>query len=168
MAGESCAGAPATQLPALPRCPHCGCAALFLVRVVPPRRFKPPVSDSSWKLSTPLPPTRHAKTDFQERWPHLFCLPPAQPRRSLPRMAATSQNKVPTTTNPARPGLALCLATFGSSLPAGCDTLHCTKFVQGSAVQFNSSVSAMPDHVPQNSHTLVPGTADTLLLCWAP
>jgi hypothetical protein len=36
-------------LPTLPRCPHCGWAALFLVRVVPPLRFKPPpaVSDSS-------------------------------------------------------------------------------------------------------------------------
>jgi DNA-directed RNA polymerase subunit RPC12/RpoP len=34
---------------ALPRCPYCGWAALFLVRVVPPLRFKnpPPVSDSS-------------------------------------------------------------------------------------------------------------------------
>ena len=41
--------APATQLPVLPRCPHCGWAALFLIRVVPPQRFKlpPPLSDSS-------------------------------------------------------------------------------------------------------------------------
>jgi hypothetical protein len=37
------------QLPTLPRCPHCGWAALFLVRVVPPLRLKPPpaLSDSS-------------------------------------------------------------------------------------------------------------------------
>ena len=36
-------------VPTLPRCPHCGWAALFLVRVVPPLRFKTPptVNDSS-------------------------------------------------------------------------------------------------------------------------
>ena len=33
----------------LPRCPHCGRAALFLVRVVPPLRFKaePAIADTS-------------------------------------------------------------------------------------------------------------------------
>ena len=33
----------------LPTCPHCGWAALFLVRVIPPMRFRPapPLTDSS-------------------------------------------------------------------------------------------------------------------------
>jgi hypothetical protein len=40
--------APATPARALPRCPHCGWAALFLVRVIPPLRRQPPaVIDSS-------------------------------------------------------------------------------------------------------------------------
>jgi len=41
--------ADATEAPTLPRCPYCGWAALFLVRVVPPLPFKvpPAVSDSS-------------------------------------------------------------------------------------------------------------------------
>ena len=46
------AGAPEAPQPeprSLPRCPHCGRAALFLVRVVPPLRFKaaPPITDTS-------------------------------------------------------------------------------------------------------------------------
>jgi hypothetical protein len=46
-------GAPAPTVPAtptssLPKCPHCGWAALFLVRVIPPlRRQAPAVLDSS-------------------------------------------------------------------------------------------------------------------------
>jgi hypothetical protein len=39
----------ATKERTLPRCPHCGWAALFLVRVVPPLRFQaaPPITDTS-------------------------------------------------------------------------------------------------------------------------
>ena len=39
----------ATKERTLPRCPHCGWAALFLVRAVPPLRFKaaPPITDTS-------------------------------------------------------------------------------------------------------------------------
>ena len=36
------APAPAPTVRTLPVCPHCGWAALFLVRVVPPQRFQPP------------------------------------------------------------------------------------------------------------------------------
>ena len=47
--GQPTAPAPAPTLRTLPVCPHCGWAALFLVRVVPPQRFQPPpaVADSS-------------------------------------------------------------------------------------------------------------------------
>ena len=48
------------------------------------------------------------------------------------------------------------------------DTLHCSSPVAGSAVQFNSSVPAMPDHPKRTFATPPhPGTADTLLLRWA-
>jgi hypothetical protein len=41
--------APEPEPRSLPRCPHCGWAALFLVRVVPPMRFKagPAIADTS-------------------------------------------------------------------------------------------------------------------------
>ena len=45
------------------------------------------------------------------------------------------------------------------------DTFHCNSHVAGSAVQFNSSVSAMPDYPTRTSATPPhPGMADTLLL----
>ena len=45
------------------------------------------------------------------------------------------------------------------------DTFHCNSQVAGSAVQFNSSVSAMPDkHTRTFAAPPHPGTADTLLL----
>ena len=40
--GQPAAPAPAPKLRSLPVCPHCGWAALFLVRVVPPQRFHSP------------------------------------------------------------------------------------------------------------------------------
>jgi len=40
--GQPTAPAPAPTLRTLPVCPHCGWAALFLVRVVPPQRFQSP------------------------------------------------------------------------------------------------------------------------------
>lgn len=46
--GVSEASVPPTPVRALPKCPHCGWAALVLVRVVPPLRRPPPmVSDTS-------------------------------------------------------------------------------------------------------------------------
>jgi hypothetical protein len=47
--GQPAAPAPAPKLRSLPVCPHCGWAALFLVRVVPPQRFHSPpaLKDSS-------------------------------------------------------------------------------------------------------------------------
>jgi hypothetical protein len=48
------------------------------------------------------------------------------------------------------------------------DTLHCRQEIAGSAVQFNSSVSAMPPKPPRTFEApLHPGTADTLLVRWA-
>jgi hypothetical protein len=45
------------------------------------------------------------------------------------------------------------------------DTFHCNSQVAGSAVQFNSSVSAMPDTPTRTFATPPhPGTADTRLL----
>ena len=45
------------------------------------------------------------------------------------------------------------------------DTLHCTSYVAGETVQFNSSVSAMPSNQSPHSIVLVAQrTADTLLL----
>jgi hypothetical protein len=48
-AGPAAPGAPSPSPRSLPVCPHCGWAALFLVRVVPPLRFAPApaLSDSS-------------------------------------------------------------------------------------------------------------------------
>jgi hypothetical protein len=40
--GQPTAPAPAPTPRTLPVCPHCGWAALFLVRVVPPQRFQSP------------------------------------------------------------------------------------------------------------------------------
>jgi len=40
--GQPVAPAPAPKPRSLPVCPHCGWAALLLVRVVPPQRFQPP------------------------------------------------------------------------------------------------------------------------------
>jgi hypothetical protein len=49
--GQVLAPPPAAKPRTLPVCPHCGWAALFLVREVPPQRFQsvsiPPVTDSS-------------------------------------------------------------------------------------------------------------------------
>ena len=47
--GINVAAPVATKERTLPRCPHCGWAALFLVRVVPPLRFQavPPITDTS-------------------------------------------------------------------------------------------------------------------------
>jgi hypothetical protein len=59
--------------------------------------------------------------------------------------------------------------TRSGSEAGGCsgDTLHCSSDVAGSAVQFNSSVSAMPSHLSRTFATPAhPGTADTLLLRW--
>ena len=54
--------------------------------------------------------------------------------------------------------------------PVPSDSFHCQPGVSGSAVQFNSSVSAMPATTPKDRSLLPPaGTADnTLLLCSAP
>ena len=47
------------------------------------------------------------------------------------------------------------------------EVLHCNSPVAGSAVQFNSSVSAMPDKPTRTFATpLNSGTAETLLLFW--
>jgi len=47
----------------------------------------------------------------------------------------------------------------------GFDTLHCSMSATGSAVQFNSSVSAMPPYLSRTFEApLHPGTADTLLV----
>jgi hypothetical protein len=54
-----------------------------------------------------------------------------------------------------------CFVTAGDSV----DTLHCTNYVAGEAVQFNSSVSAMPSNLsPHSNVPVAQGTADTLLL----
>ena len=48
------------------------------------------------------------------------------------------------------------------------NTLHCASYIAGEAVQFNSSVSAMPANLSSHSDILVAqGTADTLLLRYA-
>jgi hypothetical protein len=76
-----------------------------------------------------------------------------------------NQKPVPIRSNHAFHELALG-STPVSSSPAAeswSDTLHYTNYVLGEAVQFNSSVSAMPAQHLENSHAPVPGTADTLL-----
>jgi len=76
-----------------------------------------------------------------------------------------NQNRVPIRGQILQPKLAHCSPGLkSSSTPEySSDTLHCTNYVLGEAVQFNSSVSAMPEHAPENSRAPVPGTADTLL-----
>jgi hypothetical protein len=75
------------------------------------------------------------------------------------------QNTVPIRNHTSHRNLVLCSRSFSSSSTPGysSDTLHCTNYVLGEAVQFNSSVSAMPEHAPENSRAPVPDTADTLL-----
>ena len=80
-------------------------------------------------------------------------------------MAVLSQNQVPATAC-TPPRLALAAADPTGWLPpcAVDDTLHYRRSVQGSAVQFNSSVSAMPQlPFPHSSVSVALGTADTLL-----
>jgi hypothetical protein len=77
---------------------------------------------------------------------------------------------MPATTSRAHPRLALFAAGWTGWLPpcAPDDTLHYRSCVQGSAVQFNSSVSAMPQlPLPHSFAPVALGTADTLLLRWA-
>jgi hypothetical protein len=81
-------------------------------------------------------------------------------------MAARSQNQVPATTSTAQPRLALAAADRTGWLPpcAADDTLHYRRGGTGSAVQFNSSVSAMPPFpLPHPFVSVALGTADTLL-----
>ncbi len=69
---------------------------------------------------------------------------------------------------PARHAVVSSGTTAEPGIPA--DTLHSNHVPASwrSAVQFNSSVSAMPPNAPCNFSALVPqGTADTLLLRWA-
>jgi len=82
-------------------------------------------------------------------------------------MAAMSQNEDSIGPAKAHPTLTPLVPASSFSLPArySNDTLHCTKRVAGEAVQFNSSVSAMPSHHSLRSFVPVAlGTADTLLL----
>ena len=98
---------------------------------------------------------------------NVFCLPAAQAGRSLASMAAMSQNEDSIRLGKAQPTLTSLEPASRFSLPArySNDTLHCTKRVAGEAVQFNSSVSAMPSHHSLRSFVPVAlGTADTLLL----
>ena len=44
------------------------------------------------------------------------------------------------------------------------NTLHCSFDAEGSAAQFNQSVSAMPRHASRGINTPQQGTADTLLV----
>jgi hypothetical protein len=78
-----------------------------------------------------------------------------------------NQNTVPIWSKPLQPKLAHGSSASGFSTAAGdsLDTLHCNNHVAGEAVQFNSSVSAMPSNLSPHSNVLVAqGTADTLLL----
>ena len=70
-----------------------------------------------------------------------------------------NQNRVPIKGQILQPKLAHCSPGRKSSPAPGhsSDTLHCTKHVLGEAVQFNSSVSAMPEHAPEYSR---PGSRD--------
>lgn len=77
------------------------------------------------------------------------------------------RNTVPIWSRHLQPKLAHGLRQSDSSPAAGdsVDTLHCASYIAGEALQFNSSVSAMPSNLSPHSHLLVAqGTADTLLL----
>jgi hypothetical protein len=79
-------------------------------------------------------------------------------------MAAMRQNEDSSRPTKAQPTLA---PASSLSLPSrySNDTLHCTKHVPSEAVQFNSSVSTMPEnHSPHPFVPVAQGTADTLLL----
>jgi hypothetical protein len=82
---------------------------------------------------------------------------PGQKGRSEPAASAAAWSVC-------APGLAL-VAPRAALLP---DSLHCGSDVSGSAVQFNSSVSAMPATRLKDKSTPSPaGTADyTLLVRW--
>jgi hypothetical protein len=85
-------------------------------------------------------------------------------------MAAMNQNTVPIRSKLLQPKLAHGSPAFACSPDPGYwfDTLHRTNYVAGEAVQFNSSVSAMPSNLsPHSSAIVAQGTADTLLLRYA-
>jgi hypothetical protein len=103
-----------------------------------------------------------------------FCLPPAKSGRRLFAMRRKTPLGVPAGPEAREFGpAALGFVPTGSphappvrtrgETPV--DTFHCSSDVAGSAVQFNSSVSAMPDH-PKRTFVRPPhpGTANTLLL----
>jgi hypothetical protein len=78
-----------------------------------------------------------------------------------------NQNTVPIWSKLLPPKLAHGSSASEFSPAAGdsADTLHCASYIVGEAVQFNSSVSAMPANLSPLFNVLVPqGTADTLLL----
>lgn len=91
------------------------------------------------------------------------------------RQAATGRTLLPMA-NPGQKGPCGAAASFAVGplsavgLPApsaGPDSLHSSLGVSGSAVQFNSSVSAMPPHNSRKfARLFLPGTADTLLVRW--
>ena len=78
-----------------------------------------------------------------------------------------NQNTVPIGSKLLQPKLAQGskASDFPTTTGNSVDTLHCAAYVAGEAVQFNSSVSAMPSNPSPHSDALVAqGTADTLLL----
>jgi len=80
------------------------------------------------------------------------------------------QNTVPNWSKLLQPKLAHSSSTsdFFPAPGDSVDTLHCASYIAGEAVQFNSSVSAMPANLLPHSCVLVAqGTADTLLLRYA-
>ena len=112
-----------------------------------------------------------AQSFNSRRLPRVFWLRQAPMGRRLSSMAPTGQKgRSESTANSAAgpvrtPGLPLIAVPLAAPL----DSLHSALGVSGSAVQFNSSVSAMPATTSEDKSTLPPaGTADyTLLLCWA-
>ena len=78
-----------------------------------------------------------------------------------------NQNTVPIWSKHLQPKLAhrLTPSAFSPAAADSLDTLHCASYIAGEAVQFNSSVSAMPANLsPRSSVLVAQGTADTLLL----
>ena len=103
-----------------------------------------------------------------------FCLPPAKSGRRLVAMRRTTPLGVSAGSEAREFGRTELGFGPAGSLHASpvrtrgetpVDTFHCSSDVAGSAVQFNSSVSAMPDNPTRTFATPPhPGTADTLLL----
>jgi hypothetical protein len=108
------------------------------------------------------------------RWGDRFCLLPAKSGRSLFSMRRMRPMGVPAGPEAREFGAAVPVpGSTGSLNPwpvrtrgtTPVNTFHCSSDVADSAAQFNSSVSAMPDHTTRTFATPPhPGTADTLLL----